>query len=127
MVYFGSRSWSGSTSNLPKYGNVILSVDKYSLMAGIKSASPTTRVTGYKSATEMADDCGTALTVVDTCRSAITYQQAFAHDSAYPNDPWVLRDSAGHVDGGAGLSEGASGQRRFGLLPEAVDRERRRA
>ena len=52
-------------------------------------------MTGYKSATEMVDDCGTALTVVDTCRSAITYQQALAHDSAYPNDPWVLRNSAG--------------------------------
>ena len=32
---------------------------------------------------------------VETCRSAITYQQALAHDSAYPNDPWVLRNSAG--------------------------------
>ena len=102
MVYFGSGSWSGSTSNLPKYGNVVLSVDKYSLLAGIKSASPTTRVTGYKSAIELADDCGS---MVDTCRSAITYQQALAHDSAYPNDPWVLRNSSGRVDGGAGLSD----------------------
>ena len=57
-IYFGSSSWSGSTSNLPKYGNVILSVDKHTLLPGIKSASPTTRVTGYKSAIELSDGCG---------------------------------------------------------------------
>ena len=32
---------------------------------------------------------------VDSCRTGITYQQAAAHDSANPNDPWILRDSAG--------------------------------
>ena len=31
---------------------------RHSLVAGIKSASPTTRVTGYKSAMGMADNCG---------------------------------------------------------------------
>ncbi len=92
VVYFGNSSWTGSTSNLSRYGNVVMTVDRHSLLAGIKSASPGTRVTGYKSAIEMVDDCGSAL---DTCRSAITYQQALAHDNAYPNDPWVLRNSSG--------------------------------
>ena len=33
--------------------------------------------------------------MIETCSSAITYQQALAHDSAYPNDPWVLKNSSG--------------------------------
>ena len=32
---------------------------------------------------------------LDGCRTGITYQQAAAHDSANPSDPWILRDSAG--------------------------------
>ncbi len=92
VVYFGTSSWTGGTSNLPKYGNVVMSIDKHSLLAGIRSANPSARVTGYKSAIEMVDDCGNML---DTCRSAITYQQALAHDNAHPDDPWVLRNASG--------------------------------
>ena len=58
----------------------------------MKSASPSTLVLQYKEAMSLADDCGTA---VDSCRTGITYQQAAAHDSANPSDPWILRDSAG--------------------------------
>ena len=32
---------------------------------------------------------------LDGCRTGITYQQAAAHDSANPSDPWILKDSAG--------------------------------
>ena len=63
-----------------------------SLIAKIKSASPQTKVLNYKEPMGLADDCGTP---VDICRTGITYQQAAAHDSANPGDPWILRDSSG--------------------------------
>jgi hypothetical protein len=49
-------------------------------------------VLNYKQPMALRDDCGTS---VDPCGSAITYQQAQAHDAANPGDPWILRDASG--------------------------------
>jgi len=81
------------TSDLPNYSTVVLGMNEYSYIAGIKSKSPSTRVLGYKSGTELDDACGT---YTDTCDTGITYQQAVAHDASSPNDPWVLRNSSGN-------------------------------
>lgn len=86
-------SASIGTSNLPRYSHVNLSMAEYGYIAAIKLASPSTEVLGEKAGMTMRDDCGT---LVDTCGSGITYQQALAHDAANPNDPWVLRDAAGN-------------------------------
>ena len=94
-----------------------------SLVSTVKSASPSTLVLQYKEAMSLADDCGTA---VDGCRTGITYQQAAAHDSANPSDPWILRDSAGQADPKYLLRPRLSGERRFGVLPAAVGDERGR-
>ena len=77
----------------------------------------------YKEAMGLADDCGTA---VDSCRTGITYQQAQAHDSANPSDPWILRDSAGKPIPRPLLRPHLSGERRLGVLPAAVGDERGR-
>jgi putative glycosyl hydrolase-like family 15 (GHL15) protein len=79
------------TTNLPNFSTLVFGMDEYTYISGIKLKSPSSRVLGYKSATEMLDNCGS----VDMCASAITYQQALAHDSSYPKDPWVLRNSSG--------------------------------
>jgi hypothetical protein len=83
---------SVGTSNLPKYSYVILAPHKYTYIAQIKAASPSTKVVGYKSAVALSEGCGS---LVDTCVSGITYEQALAHDAANPGDPWVLRDASG--------------------------------
>jgi len=82
-----SMTWP--TSSLPKFASVVV---QPSLVSTVKSASPSTLVLQYKEAMSVADDCGTG---VDGCRTGMTYQQAAAHDSAHPSDPWILRDSAG--------------------------------
>jgi len=60
--------------------------------ARIHAVSPTTRVLGYKSGTDLLDNCGAS---TDMCASGITYQEAVAHDEGNPADPWLLRDAAG--------------------------------
>ena len=70
-------------------------MNQYKYLADIKSKSPGTRVLGYKSATEMADDCGTTALGREMCDSGITYQEAQAHDAAFPSDPWILRNASG--------------------------------
>ena len=84
-----AESYMELRAPLPRYATVLVAP---SLVSMVKSASPSTLVLEYKEAMSLADDCGTA---VDGCRTGITYQQAAAHDSANPNDPWILRDSAG--------------------------------
>ena len=115
--------WPGmtwSTSSLPKFASVVVAP---SLVSTVKSASPTTRVLKYKEAMGLADNCGTS---VDSCRTGITYQQARAHDSANPSDPWILRDSGGKPIPKRTYAAHLSGQRRFGVLPAAVGDERGR-
>jgi hypothetical protein len=92
VIRLGDSASIGA-SNLPRYSTVILSMHKYGQIPTIKRASPGTRVLGYKSSLAVAEDCGT---MVDTCLSAITYEQALAHDAANPADPWLLRDAAGN-------------------------------
>ena len=105
---------------MPRYATVLVAP---SLVSTVKSASPSTLVLEYKEAMSLADDCGTA---VDSCRTGITYQQAAAHDSANPSDPWILRDSAGKPIPSTSYAHVYSGERRFGVLPAAVGDERGR-
>ena len=79
VIRFGSSSWSVS-----KYSTAIILFNEHQDISGIKSASPGTRVLGYKSGLEMMDNCGS---LVEICHSGISYQQALAHDSAYTTSP----------------------------------------
>ena len=90
VIRLGELASIGS-SNLPKYSTVILAPHKYSYITQIKSASPATRVLGYKNPMSIVD-CAN----VDTCSAGVTLAQAQAHDAAFPNDPWILRDAAGN-------------------------------
>src|SRR5919108_3448049 len=87
------ESASIGASNLPRYATVILAMHKSSYIPTIKSESPRTRVLGYKSSLAVASGCGSRFA---TCLSGITYDQALAHDAAHPDDPWLLRDTAGN-------------------------------
>jgi Hypothetical glycosyl hydrolase family 15 len=90
VIRLGESASIGS-SNLPRYATVILAPHKYSYIPQIKSASPGTRVLVYKNPMSIVD-CPN----VDTCSAGVTLAQARAHDAAYPNDPWILRDAAGN-------------------------------
>ena len=85
---YPNNTWSASS--LPRYATEVVTTP--SLIAGVKSASPQTKVLNYKESMALADNCGTS---VDTCQTAITYQQAQTHDAANPGDPWILQDASG--------------------------------
>ena len=74
---YPNNTWSASS--LPRYATEVVTTP--SLIAGVKSASPQTKVLNYKESMALADNCGTA---VDTCQTAVTYQQAQTHDAANP-------------------------------------------
>jgi hypothetical protein len=93
------ESASIGASNLPRYATVILAPHKYRYIARIKSASPGTRVLVYKNPLSIVG-CPN----VDTCSAGVTLAQARAHDAAYPNDPWILRDAAGNPVRNPGFS-----------------------
>ena len=84
---------SVGTANLPRYGYVLLSPGEVGYIAQIKAASPGTKVLMYQSASEAVDYCSASDMV--HCASAVSYQQALAHDQANPSDPWLLYSSAG--------------------------------
>ena len=89
VIRLGESASIGS-SNLPKYATVILAPHKYTFIPQIKSASPGTRVLVYKNPLSIVG-CPN----VHTCSAGVTLAQARAHDAAYPNDPWILRDATG--------------------------------
>jgi Hypothetical glycosyl hydrolase family 15 len=86
--WFPSYTWG--PSSLSRYAQVV--VTNPGLIATTKKVSPQTKVLNFKDAMGLQDNCGTS---VDTCQTAITYEQAQAHDAANPGDPWILRDSSG--------------------------------
>ena len=65
---YPNHTWD--PSSLPRYATEVVTAP--SLLAGIKTASPTTKVLNYKEAMALADNCGYA---VDTCQTAITCVQ----------------------------------------------------
>jgi hypothetical protein len=78
-------SASIGTSGLSRYSYVLLSPSEWTYVAGIKAASPGTKVLMYASASE----------AVDYCSCPISYQSAAAHDVSNPSDPWLLYSSTG--------------------------------
>ena len=78
-------SASMGTASLSSYSYVLLSPSESSYIAGIKAASPGTKVLMYVSAME----------AVDYCSCPVSYQTAAAHDASNPSDPWLLYSSSG--------------------------------
>ena len=88
VYWFPNYTWD--PSSLSRYATVV--IPNPTALKKIKKVSPTTKVLNFKDAMALADNCGTA---VDSCQTAISYQQAQTHDAANPGDPWILLDASG--------------------------------
>ena len=67
----------------------------YKYIAGIKAGSPSTRVLGYKSAIEMADDCGSSGRRRRATPASPTRRRS-PTTPPLPSDPWVAARRGRH-------------------------------
>jgi hypothetical protein len=89
-VRLGTTARTGA-QHLPRYAYVVLGRGDYRYARSVKRSSPMTKVLAYETGMDLVDDC---LPATWLCPS-ITYQEAQAHDTRHPRDPWILRDGAG--------------------------------
>jgi hypothetical protein len=90
VLRLGSSAAMGA-QHLPRYAYVILGKGEFSYARAVKRSSPKTKVLAYETGMDLVDDCIPSTWLCP----AITYQQALAHDTRHPGDPWVLKDPAG--------------------------------
>ena len=88
-------------THLPQYETVFLGPGRLADLSYIKQQSPGTRVLQWNDVGFLYKTC--ANPTQPTCPTAVSFNEALAHDQANPSDPWILRDAAGNPIGYRGF------------------------
>jgi hypothetical protein len=81
-------------AHLPQYETVFLGPGRLADLSYIKQQSPGTRVLQWNDVQYLNKTC--ANPTEPTCTTAVSFNEALAHDQANPSDRWILRDAAGN-------------------------------
>ena len=84
-------------THLPQYETVFLGPGRLADLSYIKQQSPGTRVLQWNDVGFLYKTC--ANPTQPTCPTAVSFNEALAHDQANPSDPWILRDAPGTRSG----------------------------
>ena len=88
-------------THLPQYETVFLGPGRLADLSYIKQQGPGTRVLQWNDVGFLYKTC--ANPTGPTCPTAVSFNEALAHDQANPSDPWILRDAAGNPIGFRGF------------------------